>query len=60
MIKLRGFGGESEFSGPQPRILLPSMAGLAAVTSRIKLWATGADARHPAGDRGPHGARRSI
>ena len=32
------------------------MAGLAAVTTRIKLFATGADADHAAGDRRAHGA----
>ena len=53
MIKLRGFGGNSEFWDHNLESFT-LMAGLAAVTRRIRLYATVADADHPAGDRRAH------
>ena len=58
MIKLRGFGGKSEFWDHNLEFFT-LMAGLAAVTSRIKLYRHRADARHPAGDRRAHVRRPS-
>ena len=54
MIKLRGFGGKSEFWDHNLESFT-LMAGLAAVTSRIKTLCHGADAGRPAGDRRAHG-----
>ena len=54
MIKLRGFGGKTEFWEHNLESFT-LMAGLAAVTARIKIFATVADADHPAGDRGADG-----
>ena len=54
MIKLRGFGGKSEFWDHNLESFT-LMAGLAAVTKRIQLYASVGGADHPAGDRGAHG-----
>ena len=48
MIKLRGFGGKSEF-WDHNLDSFTLMAGLAAVTTRIKLYRHRADAGRPAG-----------
>jgi len=54
MIKLRGFGGDSEFWDYNLESFT-LMAGLAAVTRRIKLVRLGRRADHSAGHRGAHG-----
>jgi len=60
MIKLRGFGGKSEFWDPQSRKSFTLMAGLAAVTERIQLYASVAVLTIPSGHRGPHDVPPSI
>jgi pyrimidine oxygenase len=50
MIKLRGFGGKTQFWEHNLESFT-LMAGLAAVTSKIKIFATGRDAHHAGTDR---------
>jgi hypothetical protein len=59
MIKLRGFGGKSEFWDHNLESFT-LMAGLAAVTDRIKLYASVAVPTNPAGDRGAHGVDHRL
>ena len=54
MVKLRGFGGESEF-WDHCLESFTLMAAIAAVTERIKLFASVRRADHAAGDRRAHG-----
>ncbi len=54
MIKLHGFGGPSQFWDYNLESFT-LMAGLAAVTSRIQLFATCASACHAAADRSAYG-----
>ncbi len=59
MIKLRGFGGATEFWDHNLESFT-LMAGLAAVTTRIKLFATVADPVHSARDRRAHGGDHRL
>ena len=54
MIKLHGFGGPSQFWDYNLESFT-LMAGLAATTTRIKLFATCRGADHAAADRSAHG-----
>ena len=54
MVKLRGFGGQTEFWDHNLESFT-LMAGLAAVTERIQLFASVATAHPAAGPGGPHG-----
>lgn len=54
MIKLRGFGGKTEFWDHNLESFT-LMAGLAAVTSKIQIYATAATLTLPPHDRRPDG-----
>ena len=59
MIKLRGFGGDTEFWDHNLESFT-LMAGLAAVTSRIKLFATAASLVIPPRHRGTDGVHDRL
>ena len=59
MIKLRGFGGKTEFWEHNLESFT-LMAGLAAVTSKIKIFAHRRDADHAAGHRRAHGVDHRL
>ncbi|VFS69749.1 Pyrimidine monooxygenase RutA [Raoultella terrigena] len=59
MIKLRGFGGKTEFWDHNLESFT-LMAGLAAVTSRIQIYATAATLTLPPAHRRPDGLHHRL
>lgn len=59
MIKLRGFGGKTEFWDHNLESFT-LMAGLAAVTSRIQIYATAATLNVTSGNRRPYGRNHRL
>lgn len=59
MIKLRGFGGKTEFWDHNLESFT-LMAGLAAVTSRIQIYATAAHLNVTSGNRRPYGRNHRL